>query len=819
MGYVDRFIKNINLENKKHKTRGTLLANLMPGDIIWARRYSEEEVRKNIELEHQESPFVVIYKNELDIVYCLDCSSKANTKVPNIIMFNKKNYPNIFFRNTYVKLRPDIEMTSYRYIRKLGSLLPEDFNLLKKRLFLLMTDENIEKMYSFSKNKLTYYMDTGDIVRFYGNFYLVGYKAKKHYIAYKAIPDKNSKEIVINEEPYKILYDSRVKIKFTDICVLYGFYHKYKPYLNRKKYTGYHIATIGDLLQLENSLYLVHGKYKKYLVVIKIYENQKDIKLEKYKSIYINNKMYLSGFEFFLLPQEHEYNIISQILEFEICEYLCKMKELNITPTVDKENIIKTTTSKDINISNLQKEIVFQLEQMSFALEEIITILLCLKTPQNELTFKNYLVLNYNCIDKEKIKQDVLNISKTDIKKVNIELYPGDIVLANRKNDPNFIDNIIKDRDTTGPYIILYINQEDNLIYAVSGAYSTTNGPKTLFKAEIKNKNILKDNIIHIKATPPVQITKEDIIKRIDTLSKEDLNKLLKKVYSYLYFNPDSNAKVKIKKENYIYYNAPLDVIVYKKGYYLIFDQDTTYFYAYHLYETKKPDLKINDIGYMINLKTISRIPNNKQYEVVKIIPDELLEIVRNKNKWKKCTNLPTLDTINGTMKRGDIISYNNIPYLIFGEYKNYFQIYKLYNQTALNKLCDISTSTIKYKTDFETYFISKTTTCNIKAHMSDDALDKLNNKRKLIKKTIHMSYYPIDYTEEKTTSLNHDQLSLLNKLKEFNFTQEQLIGTLLACNNKFIINELLDIISKKEKSPSFDKVALIHQILKLIRN
>ena len=819
MGYVDRFIKNINLENKKHKTRGTLLANLMPGDIIWARRYSEEEIRKNIELEHQESPFIVIYKNELDIVYCLDCSSKANTKVPNIIMFNKKNYPNIFFRNTYVKLRPDIEMTSYRYIRKLGSLLPEDFNLLKKRLFLLMTDENIEKMYSFSKNKLTYYMDTGDIVRFYGNFYLVGYKAKKHYIAYKAIPDENSKEIVINEEPYKILYDSRVKIKFTDICVLYGFYHKYKPYLNKKKYTGYHIATIGDLLQLENSLYLVHGKYKKYLVVIKIYENQKDIKLEKYKSIYINNKMYLSGFEFFLLPQEHEYNIISQILEFEICEYLYKMKELNITPNVDKENIIKTATSKDINISNLQKEIVSQLEQMNFTLEEIIAILICLKTPQNELKFKNYLVLNYNCKDKEKIKQDVLNISKTDIKKVNIELYPGDIVLANRKNDPNFIDNIIKDRDTTGPYIILYINQEDNLIYAVSGAYSTTNGPKTLFKAEIKNKDILKDNIIHIKATQPVQITKEDIIKRIDTLSKEDLNKLLKKVYSYLYFNPDSNTKVKIKKENYIYYNAPLDVIVYKKGYYLIFDQDTTYFYAYHLYETKKPDLKINDIGYMINLKTISKIPNNKQYEVVKIIPDELLEIVRNKNKWKKCTNLPTLDTINGTMKRGDIISYNNIPYLIFGEYKNYFQIYKLYNQTALNKLCDVSTPTIKYKTDFETYFISKTTTCNIKAHISDDALDKLNNKRKLIKKTIHMSYYPIDYTEEKTTSLNHDQLSLLNKLKEFNFTQEQLIGTLLACNNKFIINELLDIISKEEKSPSFDKVALIHQILKLIRN
>ena len=159
-------------------------------------------------------------------------------------------------------------------------------------------------------------MDTGDIIRSHGDYYLVGYKTDKNYIAYKAIQDDKNGNLTINEEKYKILYNNRIKIKLTDICILYGFYHKYKPYINKKKYTGYHIATIGDLLQLEDSLYLVYGKYKKYLVVIKIYKDQKDIKLTQYKSIYINNKMYISGFEFFLLPQEHEYNIISQILEF-----------------------------------------------------------------------------------------------------------------------------------------------------------------------------------------------------------------------------------------------------------------------------------------------------------------------------------------------------------------------------------------------------------------------------------------------------------------------------------------------------------------------
>ena len=818
MGYVDRFIKNINLEGKKYKTKGTLLANLNPGDIIWARRYSEEDVRKNIELEHQESPFVVIYKNELDIIYCLDCIPKENTKAPNIIMFNKKNYPNIFFRNTYIKLHPDVEMTSYRYIRKIGSLLPDDFNLLKKRLFLLMTDENIEKMYSFPKNKLIYYMDTGDIIRFYGNFYLVGYKTDTHYIAYKAIKDKKNGDVTIDGELYRISYKNRVKIKLTDICILYGFYHKYKPYLNRKKYTGYHIATIGDLLQLENSLYLVYAKYKKYLVVIKVYEDQKNIKIAQYKSIYINKKRYYSGFEFFLLPQEHEYNIISQILEFEICEYLYKMKELNITPKISKDNIIKTNNSGDLNLSNLQKEIISQLEQMNFTLEEIIAILICLKTPQNELKFKNYLVRNYDCTDKEKIKQDASNISKIDFKKGYINLKPGYIIIAKRQNDPTFVNNIIKDNDKTGPYIIFYIDNEYNVVYAMSGSYATSLGPKTIFKTEVQNKGTFREDIIHVKATVPVKITKDDIIKKVEELSKEDLNTLIKKVYCFLYFYPSPND-FPFKKEDLIYYNTPLDVIVYKNGYYIIFAQDNKYFYSYNLYRTKTPDFKINNINYMVNLKAISKIPNNKQYEVVKVISKKLFEVIKNKKRWKECENLPTVELIKEIIKRGDIISYNKNLYLIYGEYKNYFQVYKLYDKTANNKLYTFSSSYIKYKTNFESYVISKTANCNIKDHINDDALNDLNSERKLIKKTIQMSYYPLDSNDEITTALNHEQLLLLEKLKEFNFTKEQLIGTLIACDNKFIINELLDIISKEEQTPSFDKVALINQIIKLIRN
>ena len=135
MGYVDRFIKKINLEKDRYKEKGTLLPNLKEGDIIWAKRYSKEDIRQNIDLEHQESPFIVIYKDEKNTSFCLECSSKEDTIYSNIIELSKIKYKGILFKDTYVKLKPDVEMTSYRYLRKIGRLANDDFNLLKKYFF------------------------------------------------------------------------------------------------------------------------------------------------------------------------------------------------------------------------------------------------------------------------------------------------------------------------------------------------------------------------------------------------------------------------------------------------------------------------------------------------------------------------------------------------------------------------------------------------------------------------------------------------------------------------------------------------------------
>ena len=807
MGYVDRFIKKINLENKE-----TLLPNLKPGDIVWAKRYSKEEVRKNIELEHQESPFIVIYKNELNIIYCLDCSSKEQTRTPNIIKLEKQNYPNILFRDTYVKLKPDVEMTSYRYIRKIGSLLDEDFNLLKKTLFLLMTNEEVEKLFSFPRNKLVYYLDSGDVIRKDGNYLLISYKTDTSYITYSLTKSKEDPDLTINNKPYKILYSKRKTITQDDIYILYAIYHKFKSYYERKKYIGYHKADIGDLIKLDDMLYLVYGKYKQYLVVIQIYTNTKGIKIKTY-DISIHNERYHTGFEFFLLPSEHEYNIVSNILEFEICEYLNKIEKNNITPNLDKNKILKINNSQDITLSTLQKEIIQQLEEMNFTFEEIIGIMTCIKDPQEQLKYKKYLTINYNNQNKEEIKKAALNIENNN---KNSTLKAGDIILAKRKNDPNFKNNIIKDHDNTGPYIVIYKDEENNIIYAMSGAYQTSGGPKSIFKVKTKCKDVFREDIIHIKAALPVKITKDDYIKKVDELSKEDLNTLIKSVYAFLYFYPNKE-ELPFEKEKLSYHISKFDIVAGKRYYFLIFDADDNYYYAHQLCESDRADFKRNNIGYMVNLKEINKLSKNKHYDVVRIISEDLFKVIKNKKRWRECNNLPTIDKIKLTPQRGDIVSYNNDYYLIFGEYKNYYQVYKLSNENSKDGLYTISTNTKTYKIYFDQYVISKNASISIKDHITEENLNEINNKRKNLKNT-NKIYKPLDFKEEKSIELNNEQLTLITKLKEFNFSKNEIIGTLIALNNKFAIEEILDFIAQKEQSITLDKNILKEQILKIIR-
>lgn len=809
MGYVDRFIKKISLENTNYKE--TRLSDLKPGDIVWAKRYSKEEVRENIDLEHQEGPFIVIYKNKLNISYCLECSSKEETKQPNIVTFEKKNYPHILYKDTYVKLKSDIELTSYRYIRKLGSLTDNDFNILKKKVFLLMTDEEKAKIFSFQKNKLNYYIDSGDFIRKDGDHYLVSYKEGNILFSYRAIKDESNSDITINNIPFKIRYDKKKKISATDTYMLLGIYHKYKSYYKKQKFIGYNKADIGNLININNNLYLIYGKYKKYLVGIQVYTNKN--KDARYK-IDISNKEYQTNYNFFLLPEEYEYNIISNILEFEICEYLEKMQKLNIKPYLSKENIISVDNYSNLYLSQLQEEIISNLENKNFTFEEIIGIMTSLKDINDQLNFKDYLIKNYDEKDKEIIKNTLKYIINDGDLKNDLYLKEGDIIIAKRDNDPLFKNNIAKDTSKMGPYIILHVDKEQNKIYAMTGLYSFSGVSKTIFKVSPKNNEMLEEDTVRIKNTIPIKLRKQDYIKKIDELSKEELNIFTKKVFSKLYFD-DSQSPV--KKGTLNYYNSIYDIVSYKNGYYLIYDENENYFFSYQVCATSKfPYFKINDIGYMVNLANTTKLPKEKTYEVVRVIDKDKFDIIKKNKRW---ANIESLQIKNDIIpKRGDIFKFNYNTYIIYGEYKNYYQLYMLSSEKKQNNIYKVTIDNSIYYTSFDTYLISKNSKITI-IQNAETYLNDINNQKKFLNINNNTFSKPIDYIEEKAITLNQEQLLLIDKLKEYNFSNKGIIGILIALNYKFAVDEILDFIIKKEQNKTISKHKIIQRVLKIIRN
>ena len=612
-------------------------------------------------------------------------------------------------------------------------------------------------------------------------------------------------DITIDNIPYKIRYDIKKRIDALEKYTLLGIYHKFKAYYTSKKNRGYNIAEIGDLIKINNELYLVHGKYREYLVVIRIYQNIKGIKINTY-SISIDNTIYKTGYEFYLLNSESEYNIISNILEFEICEYTEKLKRLHITPKLSKEKILDIYSTSNINLTKTQKEILSQLKEMRFSFEDIVGIMVGLKEEKKQLSFNNYLIKNYNQKDKEIVKNSASYIAKTGEYNDNLFLKEGDIIIAKRENDPLFINN----KTSIGPYIIIYVDKDQNKIYGITGLYSFSGKGKTIFKVQPKDTEMLEDDIIHIKGTTPIEITRKDYIKKIDELSKEDLNTLEKKVFSSMYFNSDN---LPFNKENLKYYNSLYDVVDYNNSYYLIFDEDSNFFYSYQICKTNKlAYFKINKEGYMVNLRNITKLPKSNTYEVVRIIDKKTFDIIKAKKRWQ---NIDLPKVRKRQPQRGDIFEYNNKLYAIYGEYKSYFLLYLLFSDKKQDYIYSFTTENREYNTNFDICLVSKSTYINIIDNINVDILT--NQKRQI---NINSATYkkPIDYIDENTIILSNEQLLLIKKLKEYKFTEEEIIGSLVALNYKFVLDEILDFITKSEQEYTLTKKRIIKKIIKIIR-
>ncbi len=424
MGYVDRFIKTLaKSKNEYRKDNKPNISELKAGDVIWAKRYSKEEIKSNTKLEHSEGPFIVIYMDKFNI-YCLSCTSQISKRVT-IMKLQADNYPHCFYKDTYVIAQNDIEMTNYKFLRKIGTLSKEDFNILKKRLYLFMSSDSNAKRFNFNRDSLKFYLDIGDIVKKGNNLYLICSIANGQVKAYLMRNyNKYYADISINGISYSVVYDKKVILDSKQKYNLLSIYPSYSKEILKRKTIGITTAQYGSLLNIDNELYLVYGVFDDFWKAYKIYTSIISKNTQLY-NITIDNKQYKTSFKTFLIPKYDEYDNIAYASKFDINECQYKLNNLDVKDKILKDNlaILDINNKLTINISKVHRDIISVLQKLDFNIEEMVGIMVALRNYNKLLELHKFIKDNNNSLNKSLLKNKITEIIDLKQGDKNNEVY------------------------------------------------------------------------------------------------------------------------------------------------------------------------------------------------------------------------------------------------------------------------------------------------------------------------------------------------------------------------------------------------------------
>ena len=177
-----------------------LFDELLPGDIIWAKRYTSELEKKNIESGHEIGPYIVIKKTSKNL-YAIMCTSsnnnltnylKVEVEFDNPLFYNKEKISFINFN--YIE-----DIKSERFIYKLGEINKNEFNKIKKILFLLSEySHSKEKIKFLKKSDLKFTFSSGDIISLDEKLYFINDVKGRYYECHEAfVKGKDSDKLNI----------------------------------------------------------------------------------------------------------------------------------------------------------------------------------------------------------------------------------------------------------------------------------------------------------------------------------------------------------------------------------------------------------------------------------------------------------------------------------------------------------------------------------------------------------------------------------------------------------------------------------------------
>ncbi len=293
------------------------------GDIIWARRYSNEEEKATIPKGHREGPYIVVESNNdyLICLYSTGTEPKVKSSEYRILTLSEANYHDVLTKETYVQVAISRQITNEEITSYLGSLISKDKTLLRKKIGICKD----EGLYVEAEPSCPYIsLEQGDIFAIDKEQYLILSSSKE---SKTCLPLKLSNEpnvIVIDGIRYIVDYKNSVVLRDVSMYrrtnvinkkLLAAITLRYQNYLAYQK--SYGLITRGSIITLHGKYYLVNGEIGDSYTAYQVFTGDNHLGMIDF---YIAGEKYSSDFnnQITFFKKEHPYQFRATATEEEM---------------------------------------------------------------------------------------------------------------------------------------------------------------------------------------------------------------------------------------------------------------------------------------------------------------------------------------------------------------------------------------------------------------------------------------------------------------------------------------------------------------------
>ncbi len=292
MNLIVNFIKKI-LKLKSKEKNKLNIKTLKVGDIIWAKRYTNEEDKNLIEKGHQIGPFIVLKTTDEDVLCSVGTSTIPKEEYNNIyININNDN----LYKTTYFRLKDFVSIDDNTFIRKIASITDSELNKLLSKIKYVNKKSIVED--------LNFQLQVGDIIDYKNIYYIILDKEDNNIfcLPIKKRYNKGSVDSFKNVNFSSIIKLNTSNISYVDtisdmvlINLLKG-QNQYLTNLNNKT-----ITQRGSVVNYDDKYYYIYGENGSNWLLFKIFKD----KQKGFDSIVINNNVFYTIYEDVIISKKN----------------------------------------------------------------------------------------------------------------------------------------------------------------------------------------------------------------------------------------------------------------------------------------------------------------------------------------------------------------------------------------------------------------------------------------------------------------------------------------------------------------------------------